>query len=141
MNHTETTKRLPTASNTFAKRRRSPSGRLRICSLAASIEAASTRPARTAAGISGNGISANFTLRESPPFASIHARTATSEMLLSALTATVFPLRSFAPRSGELLRTVRIPAVTTCMVCRFAGATIVIGNPRSCATASETTFE
>ena len=68
-------------------------------------QTASTFPEANCAGMSGNGISTNFTAFGSPPAFSTAALMVTSPMLFSALIATFLPTRSFAVRRVDPLAT------------------------------------
>src|SRR5690349_3296710 len=63
-------------------------------------QAASTRPAATAAGASGKASSRNLTDFGSPPSLRTDARTVVSPMFLRLFTDTVWPLRSLGDFSG-----------------------------------------
>src|SRR5580658_7141299 len=73
----------------------------RNVSVGSSTCAASTRPEVTAAPIALYGNSRNLVVELSPPFLSIHVRTAISAKPWRIATATVLPPKSVAARMGD----------------------------------------
>ena len=138
MNQSAPSKRLAIAPYGCAKRRTVPEASAAV-SCGSRIVPAAIRPWSIAACVADGGTSTKWTVLESPPLASIHARVPIVSIVTSEVTATVLPSRSAPVRTGEFAATIN-PDSSELAPAVAAGAMATNGMPRTCAVMSCSRF-